>query len=209
MSHGPSRLRVDHLFYTVPDLYDGIEKMGRRLGVVPTPGGVHPDYGTANALVALGPDSYLEIIGPDPHANHGGNLMFLGMDFSASKLATWVAKASLTDPSPGLLPEVFGSVEAGHRDQPDGVRLTWLLSDPSAPRFDGVVPVLIDWQDTPHPASSLAQECELLDLRLKHPTPSLTEDSVGGFGGGITVAYSDHPGLTATLDTPNGTVELT
>src|SRR5262249_11322359 len=58
--------RVDHLAYATPDLEKGVAEIERLLGVRATPGGQHPGRGTRNALVSLGPTSYLEIVGPDP-----------------------------------------------------------------------------------------------------------------------------------------------
>src|SRR5579885_1268880 len=85
--------QVDHLVFTVPDLNAGIDVAEQLFGVRATPGGQHPGLGTRNALIALGPASYLEIIGPDPDQPKPAGPRRFGIDdLKAPHLLTWVAK---------------------------------------------------------------------------------------------------------------------
>src|SRR5207302_7776546 len=83
--------RVDHLVYATPDLQLGIDTAEKLFGVRATPGGQHPGQGTRNALIALGPASYLEIIGTDPEQPKPAGPRRFGIDdLKAPHLLTWV-----------------------------------------------------------------------------------------------------------------------
>ena len=152
--------KIDHLVYATPDLNAGIDRIELLLGVRATPGGQHPGIGTRNALVALGPSCYLEIIGPDPEQPKPERPRTFGIDdLKAPRLATWVAKGTDLEQlaraaaSRGV---TLGDVIAGSRRRPDGVVLAWRFTDPRTVVADGIVPYFIDWGTSPHPAADAA-----------------------------------------------------
>ncbi len=87
--------RVDHLVYVTPDLDQGIREIEQLLGVRATTGGQHQGRGTRNALVALGPSTYLEIFAPDPDQPAPEGPRPYGLDdLKESKLVAWFANGS-------------------------------------------------------------------------------------------------------------------
>jgi Glyoxalase-like domain len=54
---------IDHIVFGCSDLERGMDEIEQLLGIRPVPGGRHIQFGTHNALLSLGPATYLEVIG--------------------------------------------------------------------------------------------------------------------------------------------------
>jgi Glyoxalase-like domain len=209
---GDSVRRVDHLVYATPDLKLGIDTIEKLLKIRATPGGQHPGAGTRNALVALGPATYLEIIGPDPEQPDPPSPRRFGIDgLKAPRLVTWAAKGQDLE---GLVADAarhgvkLGPVGSGSRKRPDGVLLSWRFTSPATVLGDGVVPFFIDWRKTHHPAQTAAAGASLVALRAEHPDAQRVQEMLRGLGLDVPVTSAPAPALIATVDSPNGRVEL-
>jgi len=203
---------LDHIVYAVPDLAQAVADLERRLGVRATPGGKHTGLGTHNALLSLREDAYLEIIGPDPEQPSPAGPRPFGIDtLSAPRLVTWLAKATDLDKqlerghAQGY---DFGTAIPMHRDLPDGTRIEWRLAIPPQPLGDGLVPVLIEWHTSLHPAKTSARGCTLVELYGEHPRPDAIRPLLAALGVELDVRQGTAPALIATLDTPKGRVVL-
>lgn len=203
---------VDHLVYAVPDLVDGMAVIEQLLGCDVVLGGRHENWGTRNALVSLGENCYLEIIGPDPESSIDGQPTLFGIDaLKEPRLATWAAQGDDLDltieraASAGI---DLGAVFSGSRELPDGSMLSWRLTDPFADRIDGVVPFFIDWGDSPHPAAMLPRVCELSGLEIAHPDAARAESALHALGVPVDVVSHRTVAITATIRSPNGMVSL-
>ena len=204
--------RVDHLVYAVPDLDTGVADLEQRLGVRAAPGGQHPGRGTRNALIALGPDSYLEILAPDPAQPAPAGGRWFGVDAARPpRLAGWAAKGSdLTRVARKAAERGvrLGAVAAGARQRPDGVTLRWEFTDPGTQVVFGLAPFFIDWGTSPHPAATAPRAPLLVSLRAEHPRPDLVTDPLAALGVALPVERGPEPALVATLRIVSGLIEL-
>ncbi|HSM07907.1 MAG TPA: VOC family protein [Gemmatimonadota bacterium] len=204
---------IDHLLYGAPDLEIGMDAVERLLGARPVPGGRHPAYGTRNALLSLGPACYLEVISPDPGLPTPDRGLGFGIEGTTSpRLLTWAMRSREIETAAeraGL-----GPVEDGSRERADGTVLRWRLTDPYAERMDGVLPFLIDWGETPHPAEAAPRAGRLIELRIEHPAPDGVRRALATLGcRDVTVRLGAAPRLvavvrTAGAGTAGATVEL-
>lgn len=204
--------RVDHLVYATPDLDRGVEEIEKLLGVRATPGGQHPGRGTRNALIALSPTSYLEIIAPDPEQPPPKGPRPFGIDkVKQSKLVAWVVKAidiSQLRNEAVRLGVPYGEVMSGSRRRPDGTQLSWQFTDATVLVGDGLVPLLIDWGQSPHPANTAAKGASLVALHAEHPNPEPVRKMLRGLGVDLEVKAGQNVDLIATIECPRGRVKL-
>ncbi len=203
---------VDHLVYATPDLDLGIRTIEQMTGVRATAGGQHPGLGTRNALIALGPAVYLEIIGPDPAQAPLPKPLRFGIDrLKEPRLVGWVAKGTQLDQlvvkarSAGVM---LGDVIAGSRKRPDGGVLTWRYTDPAVVLEDRLIPYFIDWGKSPHPASSTPKGARLVAIRAEHPDAPRLAKMLQQIGLNLPVQTGPAAALIATIDSAKGRVVL-
>jgi len=203
---------ADHLVYATPDLQVGVDRIERLVGVRAAAGGQHPGRGTRNALVALGPATYLEIIGPDPEQPTPKEPRPFGIDgLREPRLVAWASKTSEPEKIAGTAERhgvTLGPVIAGSRRRADGVLLAWRYTDPRTVVADGIVPFFIDWGKTPHPAATAATGASLVALHAEHPEAARVQKMLDDLGVDLAVQQGRTPALVATINGPRGKVTL-
>ncbi len=194
---------LDHLVYAAPNLSEAIDEVEGLLGVRAAPGGSHPAWGTANALLALGPDVYLEIIGPDPNLPRPETGYSFGIDdLAAPRLVSWAVKAPNIEERVNASRERGydpGPIQDGSRQQIDGPLLRWRLTRPRLEEGVGLVPFLIDWGDTLHPAGNAPRGGAFVSMRAEHPEPVRVGASLEALDVELAVELAPVPRLVAVL----------
>lgn len=204
---------LDHFVYAVPDLAAAVDGLQEQLGVRPAPSGRHMGRGTHNALLALGVQSYLEVIAPDPQQPSPSTPRPFGLDaIHTPRLLTWAVRTDDIDSRvaaarvAGYDP---GDVQPLSRALPDGRRLAWRLTVRRDPLpGGGLVPFLIDWADAPHPAANAPRGCTLVRLRAEHPQPESLRPLLAALEVELELTSGPLPALIASLATSRGAVEL-
>ena len=199
---------LDHLVLATPDLPETAAWIRESTGVSPSAGGQHLGLGSRNMLCSLGDFSYLEIIGPDPDQDSPPGPRpfgiddltepgFVGWAIAVPDVAAAVASARGASYDPG-------DYRAMDRRRPDGLVLSWQLTVSKS----RVIPFLIDWGDSLHPARDAAPGLVLHDLRARHPDPATVNLGLEALG--VRMAVDTGPeALLPSLEGPRGSLDLT
>lgn len=204
--------QVDHLVLAVPNLEEAIEKVENLTGVRPKIGGQHQGRGTWNALLGLGHASYLELIAPDPKQTPPASGAWMGVDqITEPTLIHWAAQVN------GIHQVIqtakqeqvqIGALSSGSRTRMNGQVISWMLTEPLKGADGGILPFLIDWENSDHPAESLPQQCRLINLEARHPEPDLIKRQLKVLDLDMPIELGIRPQLLANIQTPNGVVSF-
>lgn len=214
-----ARSELDHLVIGCASLEAGIDWVEQKLGVRPVPGGQHAAMGTLNALLKLGPRTYLEVIAIDPGAAAPPRPRWFALDepemqarlAQSPALITWVVRTESLATACARVPDLGEILSMSRND------FRWKIAVPEngALPWGGVLPAAIEWLAgddgvARHPCDSLpASGCELAGLRLSHPAAVLGTSGIVALFRELRILgpVDLKPGpreLAATVRTPGG-----
>lgn len=194
---------IDSISYWTPDLEPVIDELEERLGVRPARG----EGGRGTAVLSIGGGSYLLVIGPDTELDADPS----GLDHPS--LRGWSARVRNFDQCVEAARAAgadFGPVRRAGVDRTDRGSLRWRVAAIDGPLGD-LFPRLVDWSETEeHPAATSPGGVKLVAFRGEHPEPELIRSQLDvlGLAADLEVTRGPEPRLWATLEGPNGRVEL-
>jgi hypothetical protein len=204
----PSNL--DHILLGVSDLDHGIAWVEEHTAVRAVFGGVHPGRGTRNALLALGPRRYLEIIAPDPQ-QPGQGLALQLKSMNEPRVFNWAVH---TDDIAATAKKVAAAGFAingpndGSRTRPDGKTLRWKSFSLKDDR-GGLLPFFIEWsRDSVHPSEDAPKGCTLKQFVLRSSSTQELDKLSQGLGLNVSVEQAAKAGLSAVVSSPKSQIEL-
>ena len=129
---------LDHIIWACDDLERGARRFEALTGVTPQYGGAHASGLTHNALVSLGPRSYLEILAPTgPPGGTDDAFSRLARTAGEPRVLTYCLRSARPLPELAQIAEAMGAPKAevlkNGRTTPAGVKLQWQWA---APVFD-------------------------------------------------------------------------
>ncbi len=184
------------------------------LGVAPIFGGIHLTFGTKNALINLGNQTYLELLATDIENKRIAPPRWMGVDvLTKDQITRWALKSNTLNTDGALLKKYhkhMGNIRSGSRNISDALQLQWQLTMPLPKPEVEILPFFLDWNfSEKHPTELLPDMgCELLDFYATHPNPKSFEAVFKKIQFPIKIQKSDTIRLKARIKTPNGIVSV-
>lgn len=199
-------LSLDHVAVVARTLEEGTTYVEAVLGTELSPGGKHPDMGTHNRLLSLGPYCYLEVIAVDPEAPTPAHRRWFNLDTynGHPRVMNWICATDDLDAALDSAPPGSGTPMRLRRGD-----MMWRMAvtDFGKLPFDDAMPALMEWGDSPHPNRRLPElGLRLTRLDVFHPNAVQLLEQFPKLGGLQDVSVREGPEkrLIATISTPNG-----
>jgi hypothetical protein len=200
---------IDHLVLAAPSLDVVCRAVEDLTGVAPVFGGVHPGAGTHNALLSLGPPTYLEVIARDPAQADAPPSLLAPDDLGDEpRLVAFAVGCDDIDATVAAL-RAGGVTAAGDpygmtRERPDGSVLSWRVAFVVGGRVGGAMPFLISWDSGGSPAHDAPLGGRLVALRAGDAEPDPARLALEVLGVDVMIESSPTSWLEARIATPAG-----
>ncbi len=206
---------LDHIIWACDDLERGARRFEALTGVSPRYGGVHASGSTHNALVAVGPRCYLEILAPTgPQSPTEDAWCRLARESTEPRIMTYCQRSPRPLSQLAQIAEAAGAhhalVSNNGRLTPEGVRLNWQWVAPVFEQFGLAFPFFIDWLDSPHPAATAPDrgDLRLAEFAVGHPQAGALLQTLNKMGTPINTYTAAAMEFRVRLHTPRGMVSL-
>lgn len=148
-------LRLDHVMYVVRDLDEAARRVRFELGLDSYAGGEHVGIGTANRVVPLGDEQYVELMAVTDETTARSNPVgqtVLDWAGEGEGLRAWCLSTTGID---AVAARLGLNATAWTRLRPDGVELHWRLAGVDRSMADASLPFFIQWDVPPslHPGA--------------------------------------------------------
>ena len=202
---GIAMLELDHLAISGETLEAATAHVEDTLGVKLQPGGNHAAFSTHNTLLGLEDGLYIEAIAKDPDAPPARHtpIFDLASFTGPARLTNWICRTQHLQRLLTEMPDGLGPALPLARSD-----LRWLMTAPPSGviPFDNLMPYMIEWQTSPHPATKLAPSgLRLHRLFISHPKADAMITLLAPHFTDARVVIENGPNaILAEFDTPHG-----
>lgn len=212
-------MRLDHIVFAAgPDgLAATTRRLSEQLGEEFVDGGVHPRFGTRNAILPLSEGTYLEAVEVLDHPASDKAPFGQAVRARSELGGGWMGWVVAVDDIGPLEQRLGRESVNGNRHRPDGVELLWKQLGVKGLQADPQLPFFVQWKSDPaeHPSRGSSGKISLAALEiagdparvsdwLGRPVEEPLEDVKVEW-----VAPNGTPGIVAAqLHTPSGLVRL-
>lgn len=155
-----------------PALDVGTDFAEKAFGVAAIEGGAHSNLGTCNVLFGCGSDFYLEVLAADQSSDAQSPFRAAIAALPKPEIYTYIVRTDDLDAvidrarKAGVRTVGPQSLE---RQTPESEVLSWRLLFFADHGHGGLLPIFIDWGNTPNPAENLPADLELVDFSVASP----------------------------------------